>query len=110
MLKLKLLLHYYKSLLRFNLPFSLLASLTGFMFPNQVLPGMLNGFSLSLLTGGFILALYLFEQRYSNQYYFYYNKSLSKIYLITAAYSMNVLLVLLLFVLKLYLYAAQIGS
>lgn len=110
MYQLKLLLHYYKSLLRFNLPFSLLASLTGFMFPNQFLTGMINGFSLSLLTGGFILTLYLFEQRYSSQYFFYYNNSLSKVYLIAAAYSINVLLVLLLFALKLYLHAAQPGS
>ncbi|MBF9253295.1 hypothetical protein I2I11_08330 [Pontibacter sp. 172403-2] len=108
--QLKLLLHYHKSLLRFNLPFSLLASLTGCMFPQQVFTGMINGFSLSLLTGGFILALYLFEQRHSNQYYFYYNQSLSKIYLIAASYGMNALLVLLLFTLKLYLYAAQTGS
>jgi hypothetical protein len=58
-----------------------------------------------LLTGSFILALYFYEQRYQNQYYFYHNLGISKMGLIVGSYLFNVALVILLFFLKLYLYA-----
>ncbi|GHA70437.1 hypothetical protein [Pontibacter akesuensis] len=60
MQKLRLRLHYYKVLQTFNLPFSLLAALTGLAFQQHVAIRMINAFSLSLLTGGFLIALYLF--------------------------------------------------
>ena len=103
--KLKLRLHYYRVLQNFNLPFSLFVSLTGLMFSQHVLPRMINAFSLSLLTGGFILSVYLFEQLYSGQYYFYHNFGLSKVDLITSAFLFNLSIAVLLWFVKLYLYA-----
>lgn len=95
---------YHRTLLSFNLPFSLAASLTGFFFSQHVLIRIINTFSLCLLTAGFLLALYLFEQRYSGQYYFYHNLGLSKTSLILGSLLMNLAVVILLFFLKLYLY------
>ncbi|MEJ8800897.1 hypothetical protein [Pontibacter sp. H249] len=103
--KLKLRLHYYKVLQSFNLPFSLLASSTGFIFQEHVAARIINAFSLSLLTGGFLIALYLFEDRYSGQYFFYHNLGLSKINLIVSSFLFNVGLVILLWFVKVYLYA-----
>lgn len=105
MQKLKLYLHYHRSLLAFNLPFSLLVSVVGFAVAARGLIGLINGFSLSLLTGSFILSLYFYEQRYKDQYYFYHNKGLGKVALIVGSYLFNVVLAILLFILKLYLYA-----
>lgn len=103
--KLKLRLHYYKVIQNFNLPFSLFVSLSGLMFSQHVLPRMINAFSLSLLTGGFILSVYLFEQRQKEQYFFYHNMGLSKINLIVSAFLFNLAIVILLFFVKVYLYA-----
>ncbi|MFD2246106.1 hypothetical protein [Pontibacter ruber] len=105
MQKLKLHLHYYKGLQSFGLPFSLLAGVVSMAFSEHKLIGFINAFSLNLLTGSFILALYFFEQRYSGQYFFYHNLGLSKLSLVIGAYLINVAIALLLFCLKLYLYA-----
>ena len=100
MTKLKLLAHYYRSILSFNLPFSLFVSVLSLPFSGNRAVGMINSFSLCLATGGFLLALYLYEQRYSGQYYFYHNQGLSRAHLAGAAVLMNLLLVFLLFLLK----------
>ncbi|PRY16293.1 hypothetical protein CLV24_101138 [Pontibacter ummariensis] len=104
MVKLRLTWHYYKSTQRFNLPISLIAGLTGIIFNPHFVVGAIDAFSLCLLTGGFLLALYLYEQRHAGQYYFYYNRGLSKVSLMVASYGLNVVLVILLFLLKLFLY------
>ncbi|WP_439881423.1 hypothetical protein ACSX1A_20115 [Pontibacter sp. MBLB2868] len=104
MSKLRLYFLYHRTLMSFNLPFSLAASLTGFFFSQHVLIRVINNFSLCLMTGGFLLSLYFFEQRYSGQYYFYHNFGLSKIRLIIGSLLMNLAVVILLFFLKLYLY------
>lgn len=103
--KLKLRLHYYMVLLNFSLPFSLLAGVISLAFTENKLIGFINAFSLSLLTGSFILALYFYEQRYQNQYFFYHNLGLSKTDLIVSASATNTAIVILLFCLKVYLYA-----
>lgn len=103
MTKLKLLSHYYRSILSFNLPFSLLAATLSIPFRDNGVAGMINTFSLFLATDGFLLALYLYEQRYSGQYYFYHNQGLSRVQLAVAAMLANLLLVLLLFLVKIYL-------
>lgn len=103
MLKLKLLFHYYRSIHSFNLPFSLLTGVLTLAVSQHKVAGMINGFSLCLVTGGFALALYLYEQRYSQQYYFYHNLGLSRLHLAAGALSINLLLVFLLFLLKIYL-------
>ncbi|RAU83785.1 hypothetical protein [Pontibacter arcticus] len=87
------------------LPFTLLVSILSLAFAEHRIIGFINAFSISLLTGSFILALYFYEQRYQNQYYFYHNQGISKMGLIVGAYLFNVALVFVLFILKLYLYA-----
>ncbi|MFD3000232.1 hypothetical protein ACFS7Z_07655 [Pontibacter toksunensis] len=103
MTKLKLLFHYYRSLHSFNLPFSLLIGVACIAVSENKVVGIINGFSLCLVTGGFLLALYLFEQRHSQQYYFYHNQGLSRLHLVIGTLSVNLLLVVLLFLLKVYL-------
>ena len=96
---------YYRSLMSFMLPFSLLASIVSMGFSDNMLIGFINSLSLSILTGAFLLALFFYEQRYQNQYYFYHNLGISKIGLIVGSYLLNVAIAVLLFILKLYLYA-----
>ncbi|WP_162427621.1 hypothetical protein [Pontibacter pudoricolor] len=89
----------------FSLPFSLLAGIVSMGFSADKLIGFINSFSLSILTGSFLLALFFYEQRYQNQYYFYHNLGISKTGLIAGSYLCNVAIAVLLFILKLYLYA-----
>jgi len=96
---------YYRSLASFSLPFALLSGIVSLAFTKNMLIGFINAFSVSLLTGSFLLALFFYEQRYPNQYYFYYNLGISKVGLIVGSYLINVALVIILFILKLYLYA-----
>lgn len=76
---------YYKQISSFNIPFSLLVALLAYI----------NGgrfdiyFFLPLLTLGYMLSLYLFEVRYSNQYFFYFNLGLGKIKLIGCCFGIN---------------------
>ncbi|RDV15136.1 hypothetical protein DXT99_10710 [Pontibacter diazotrophicus] len=103
MTKLKLLFLYYRSLHSFNLPFSLLVGVFCIAISENKVAGLINGFSLCLLTGGFALALYLYEQRHSQQYYFYHNQGLSRLQLAVGTLSVNLLLIFLLFLVKIYL-------
>jgi hypothetical protein len=96
---------YYRSLMSFSLPFSLLSSIISLAFSTNKIIGFINAFSVSLLTGSFLLALFFYEQRYQNQYYFYYNLGISKSSLIVCSYLLNVAVVFLLFILNLFLYA-----
>ncbi len=103
--QLKLYLLFHKNLLRFNLPFSLVVGVMGGAIADNSLVGVINSFSLSLLTGSFILSVYFYEQRYQDQYYFYHNAGISKVALLAGSYLLNVAVVILLFFLKLYVYA-----
>ncbi|MCX2738588.1 hypothetical protein [Pontibacter anaerobius] len=105
MQKLKLYFLYHKSLMSFSIPFSLLIGVVSMAFSEEMAIGFINSFSLSLLTGSFILSLYFYEQRYQHQYYFYHNLGISKAGLILGSYLFNLALALLLFTLKVYLYA-----
>ena len=87
---------YYQELHVINVPFSILLGFLGF----QISGGFLVSFGLSLLTGGFLLSLYFYEKRYKTNYYFYFNKGLSRLNLILSAYSINVLLLLILLLVK----------
>jgi len=89
----KMLLHYYKAIHSFNIPFSLLAGLLGLM-EHDKLSGFLRAFTLSLFTGGFALSVFFFGLAYENRYYFYYNKGFSKLQLIGGAYLLNVAMLL----------------
>ncbi|GAA4433180.1 hypothetical protein GCM10023188_22330 [Pontibacter saemangeumensis] len=100
MTKLKLLSHYYRSILSFNLPFSLLVATLSIPLRENGAIGLMNTFSLFLTTGDFLVALYLYEQRYSGQYYFYHNQGLGRVQLAVAALVANLLLVVLLYLLR----------
>lgn len=86
----KLLLHYYKSLSSFNIPFSLFAGGVAYAMNGHTLGGYIIGFLLSLLSGGFLLSVFFYELRYAPRYYFYYNKGYSKMRLIGVSYLLNV--------------------
>jgi hypothetical protein len=85
----KILLHYYTSLHAFNIPFSLLMGCFGSLADHKM-EGFFLSFLISLFSGGFGLALYFYGRRYSNTYYFYYNKGYSKMKLIGLSYAINV--------------------
>ncbi len=87
---------FYQELHVLNIPFSLLLGFLGLSISGD----FLVSFGLSLLTGGFLLSLYFYEKRYKANYYFYFNKGLSRLNLVLSAYSLNVLLLLILLLLK----------
>lgn len=104
MYKFRLHLHFNKVLYYFNLPFSLFLSLSGLLLHQDAVTGLVHAFSISLLTGGFFISVYLFEKRYNKQYFFYYNAGISKAELIIGAFISNLAIVLILLFLKSYLY------
>lgn len=66
--------HYYKDLLLINSSFSFLLGILAIPFG-----GFLQVFLLSFMTGGYLLAILFFEGTKQDQYYFYFNRGLSKI-------------------------------
>ncbi|HEY9260698.1 hypothetical protein [Chitinophaga sp.] len=95
----KIICHYYTSLHAFNVPFSLLLGCFGTLGSHK-LDGFLLTFIISLLSGGFLLALFFYGLRYSNRYYFYYNKGFSKMKLIGLSYGMNVVVLMVYLLIK----------
>lgn len=79
---------YYKQINSFNIPFSLVVAFLAF------LEGGSFGFFffISLLSLGFILSLYLFEIRYANQYFLYFNLGFSRPKLIGFSFGVNAIL------------------
>ncbi len=79
---------YYKKSLVINMVFSLagagIGSTLGYYF--------FVSFSLSFMTSGYLLAVYLHELRHKRQYYLYYNKGISKLQLISYTFILNGLL------------------
>lgn len=55
---------------------------------------------LSFLTGGMLLAIYLYEKKYREKYFFYFNQGHSKLKLIVLAQILNVLVSIVLFTLE----------
>lgn len=84
---------YYMQINSFNIPFSLIIALLvlseGGSFPVF--------FFLPLLTVGFLLSLYLYEIRHSNQYFFYYNLGFDKLKLIGFTFGINATIALIYF-------------
>lgn len=80
---------FHKSTVILNLVFSVVLSLIVFPLFFTVLP-------ISLMTGGPILSLFYKEISHKNEYYFYYNRGISKINLIITSMFLNVLTVLIL--------------
>lgn len=85
----KLVYNYYKDTHQVNIPFSLLIGAIGGLVEKDFWQAFLATFSFSLLTGGLLLSLYLHQLRYKEQYYFYYNRGLSKIHLAVACLVIN---------------------
>lgn len=94
-----MLFHYYASLHSFNIPFSILVSLFGLIGPHK-LENVSQNFFISLLTGGFLLSVFFYGLVYKNRYYFYYNKGYSKVKLISQAYLLNLLPLLIYILIK----------
>jgi hypothetical protein len=86
----KMLLNYYKDIQLINLPLSLAAALLA-----SIEGAFLKVFIITFLSGGFLMSIYFFEQKRAAQYFFYYNKGLSKIRLLLLTYLINILLVAL---------------
>ena len=84
---------YYKQISSFNIPFSLfiafLAYINGGRFDVY--------FFLPLVTIGYLLSLYLFEVRYAQQYFFYFNLGFEKIILVAFTFGANVAIALIYF-------------
>ncbi|NIG53007.1 hypothetical protein [Chitinophaga sp. Cy-1792] len=104
--------HYYRAINLPNYAFSIFLALLAVPVTPKLpymeagnsassLSVILRAFVIAMLTGGFLLSLFLFERRRKNQYYFYHNKGYSKFQLIGFAYGINLLigfLLLLLFI------------
>ena len=88
----KTLFHYYKSLHHFNIPFSVVLGFFNTLYGGNT-DGFLRTFTISLITGGFLLSVFFYGLRYENRYYFYYNKGYSKWQLIGYSYGMDVVVV-----------------
>jgi hypothetical protein len=83
------LLHYFRSIQRFNVLFSVITALFAYVGAERSVPAFLNTFWISLFSGGFLLSLFLYELRYKRQYYFYHNKGFSKLKLIVLCYLLS---------------------
>ncbi len=86
---------YYKKSQTLNIVFSLLtAAVVGGIGYNYLL-----SFWISTMTGGYLLSVYLYELRYKQQYYFYFNKGFSRRELLLCTYILNgVLLAVITFI------------
>ena len=73
-----------------NLSLSLTAGILG-----SIEGVFLKTFVITFLSVGFLTAVYFFDQRKAEQYFFYYNKGFSKAKLIISTYLLNVLMVIL---------------
>jgi hypothetical protein len=91
----KLTFHYFKELLLLNIGISICLGLLSY-------PGFkAYGFPISFMTAGYILSLGYYEMSKQKQYYFYYNKGLSKIHLYLSSFMINALIgVLLILIIK----------
>lgn len=73
-----------------NLPLSLAAGILG-----SIEGVFLKTFIVTFLSVGFVTAVYFFGQRKAGQYFFYYNKGISKAKLVISTCLLNVLVVIL---------------
>jgi len=84
----KALLLFYKQISGFNISFSFFAGLLYYINDME----FFNGFFICLPTAGFALSIYFFQQRYANQWIFYFNLGLTKVKLIGISFVINILL------------------
>jgi len=98
--KISLFNNYYKDIHFFNIPFSLIVGCLGVMKKGSVIFEMMDSFTTSMFSGGLLLSLYFFNTRYSNQYYFYINKGLSKWFLLLWCFSINFIIFIIYVVIK----------
>ena len=77
--------NFYKRLFGTNLVFSFLGSILS-------LPYFLKTFGVSFVTAGFLLSLLYHGWMHKQEYYFYQNKGISKLQLISAAATVNFLI------------------
>jgi hypothetical protein len=94
--KFYVLFNYFKDLLRYNLPFSFLIALVG----DATGSNFFTTFIAALVTGGYVLASYLFWRLRKQEYYFYYNKGFSWIGLTAYSWLLNGLLACLIIIVK----------
>ncbi|MBS1602257.1 MAG: hypothetical protein JST42_06280 [Bacteroidetes bacterium] len=94
--KFPLLLHYHLDIQRINIPYSFLAGLAGYATGLN----FFTSFIVSLVTGGYFLASYLFDRNRKHEYYFYYNKGFSRAGLIAYSWLLDGLLALLIATVK----------
>ncbi|SHK97587.1 hypothetical protein SAMN05444266_101779 [Chitinophaga jiangningensis] len=85
-----MLFHYYRMITALNLPFSLAAAVLAWLATDYDWYIFLRTFGTGWLTGGFFMALFLFQLRYNHLYYFYHNKGYSRTRLIVWSYVINV--------------------
>lgn len=85
----KLFYTYYKKSQALNFFFSLLMAALGL----SIGLNYFNCFAASIMTGGYVLSVYFYERRFQKQYYFYFNKGLSKRELLVYSYLLNGVLV-----------------
>jgi hypothetical protein len=94
--KLRVLFHYFKDLVRYNLPFSFLIGLVG----HATGLDFFTSFIAALVTGGYVFASYLYWRMRKHEYYFYYNKGFSWIGLTAYSWLLNGLLASLIIIVK----------
>ena len=94
--QLKLLIVFYKSTLTVNITSSVLLCIVGY-------PDILLAFGICFLSGGSILSLLFLEISKQNEYYFYYNKGLSKWTLLLSCFIINLFIGIMLIVASYYL-------
>lgn len=84
---------FYKQINSFNIPFSFIIALLVLSEGGS----FAVFFFLPLLTVGFLLSLYLYEVRYANQYFFYFNLGFDKVKLIGFTFGINATIALIYF-------------
>ena len=91
MKKIKFIYIFYKSTLLVNIAVSALLAIIGFAYFFQI-------FSISFMTAGPILGLLYKEVTEYNQYYFYYNKGISKVSLILSCFVISAVIGTVIFI------------
>jgi len=85
---LKLLYCYYKDLIIINISVSLCVALIAFATTFNIAISSLV-FSNCFISGGYIISVFYYEIAKNNQYYFFYNRGLSKLSLYILSFLFN---------------------
>lgn len=94
--KFSLLFSYHLAIQSINVPYSFLAAMAGYATGLN----FFTSFIVSLVTGGYFLASYLFEKRRKHEYFFYYNRGFSRLGLIAYSWLLDALLAILIATIK----------